>query len=650
GDVNGDGRPDILEKNGWWEQPPRDAQGAVATQWTFHPVPFAEAGGSQMMVHDLDGDGDADVITSKAAHAYGLAWFEQLRDGKKILFREHMIMGERPDQNDYGIVFTQLHALTLSDMNRDGVPDIVTGKRFWAHNGHDPGERDPAVSYWFETVRDPDGLRFVPHVIDDNSGVGTQVVAGDLNHDEWPDLIVGNKMGAFALIHQVRSVNQETWRQWLPPRFRGDARGATPLETETDGPRPNPATNSTLDEYPHAGLTADEAVRVMQLPPGFSAEVFAEEPDVTQPIAFAVDDRGRVWVAEAHAYPRRAAGDQGPDRIVILEESDQDGGAVRSVVFAEGLNLVSGLELGFGGVWIGAAPHLLFIPDRDQDDHPDGPPEVVLDGWGYEDTHETLNTFTWGPDGWLYGCHGVFTHSRVGVPGTEEALRVPLNAGIWRYHPTRKIFEVFAEGTSNPWGLDFNDHGQAFCTACVIPHLFHVIQGARYTRQAGQHFDPHTYADIPTIADHLHFLGDTPHAGNGRSHDVGGGHAHCGAMIYLGGAWPAEYRDQIFMNNVHGQRINLDVLRRRGSGYLASHGPDFLLTGDRASQMLNFQYGPDGQVFVIDWYDMNACHHTDVAGHDRSNGRVYRVKYDGSRWSTRPRASLSHAPVGAGNG
>jgi putative heme-binding domain-containing protein len=161
----------------------------------------------------------------------------------------------------------------------------------------------------------------------------------------------------------------------------------------------------------------------------------------------------------------------------------------------------------------------------------------------------------------------------------------------------------------------------------VIPHLYHVIQGARYQRQAGQHFDPYTYADIETIADHRHYVGETPHGGNGRSSDAGGGHAHSGAMIYLGGAWPDEYRHTIFMNNIHGQRINTDVLERKGSGFVGHHGKDFLLTGDLASQMLNLRYGPDGQVYIIDWYDTNACHHTNIEGHDRSNGRIFKVSY-----------------------
>jgi putative membrane-bound dehydrogenase-like protein len=381
------------------------------------------------------------------------------------------------------------------------------------------------------------------------------------------------------------------------------------------------------DVYPYAGLKPQEAAKVMKLPAGFSVTLCAGEPDVRQPIAMALDDRGRLWVAEAYSYPVRRKDKDAKDRILIFEDTTGTGKFDRRTVFYEGLNLVSGLEVGFGGVWVGAAPYLLFIPDRDGDGKPDGPPQVVLDGWGYQDTHETLNTFIWGPDGWLYGCHGVFAHSRVGKPGTPDKDRVPINAGIWRYHPQKKQFEVFAHGTSNPWGVDFNDHGHAFCTACVVPHLFHVIQGARYHRQAGPHFNEYTYDDIKTIADHLHWGGANPWAGNNRSDSLGGGHAHCGAMIYLGGAWPEEYRNTIFMNNIHGQRVNRDILRPRGSGYVGLHGPDFMLTQDRWSQMLNLRYGPDGQAYVIDWYDRQACHTGKIEDHDRSNGRIFKISY-----------------------
>lgn len=385
------------------------------------------------------------------------------------------------------------------------------------------------------------------------------------------------------------------------------------------------------DEYAHSGLSPEEAAKAMSVPEGFQVKLFAGEPDVQQPIALAIDDRGRLWVAEAYSYPARAKDEEARDRILIFEDSDGDGHFDSRKIFAEKLNLVSGLEVGFGGVWVGAAPHFLFIPDRNQDDQPDGPAEVLLDGWGYQDTHETLNAFTWGPDGWLYGCHGVFTHSLVGKPGTPKRDRVPLNAAVWRYHPTRHEFEVFAHGTSNPWGVDFDDHGECFITACVIPHLYHMTPGGRYQRQAGTHFNPHTYDDIKTIADHLHWVGGGPHAGNGHSHSAGGGHAHSGAMIYQGGAWPDEYRGRVYMNNIHGARINVDVLEPKGASYVGHHGKDFVLANDRWSQILNMYYGPDGQVYMLDWYDQNQCHHNTYETHDRSNGRIFKVVYGDKR-------------------
>lgn len=401
------------------------------------------------------------------------------------------------------------------------------------------------------------------------------------------------------------------------------------LHAKRPGPVTPPAVDLVADEYMHQGLAAEAAAAAMKLPQGFKVTVCASEPDVRQPIAMAIDDRGRTWIAEAYEYPQRARGDKGRDQILVFEDTTGDGKFDSRKVFYEGLNLVSGLEVGFGGVWVGAAPYLMFIPDKDGDDVPDAEPEILLDGWGFHDTHETLNAFSWGPDGWLYGCHGVFTHSKVGRPGQSDHQRVPLNAAIWRYHPLKHQFEVFAHGTSNPWGVDFNEHGEAFATACVIPHLYHIFPGARYQRQAGQHFNPHTYDDIKTIADHLHYLGATPHSGNGKSDEVGGGHAHAGAMIYQGGAWPEQYRGALFMNNIHGQRLNMDLLVPEGSGYVGTHGPDFLLTEDLASQILNMRYGPDGQVTMIDWYDMQACHRREVEVHDRSNGRIYKISYEG---------------------
>lgn len=381
------------------------------------------------------------------------------------------------------------------------------------------------------------------------------------------------------------------------------------------------------DDYAHAGLSPEESAAAMTVPEGFRVTLAAGEPDVVRPIAMTLDDRGRVWILENHTYPFKAPEGQGKDRILIFEDEDGDGRFDSRKVFHEGLNMATGLEYGFGGVWVGAAPELLFIPDEDGDDVPDGEPVVLLDGWGLEDTHETLNSFTWGPDGWLYGCHGVFTHSRVGKPGTPDEERIPINAGVWRFHPQRHEFEVFAHGTSNPWGVDVDEYGNCFIEACVIPHLYHMVQGGRYQRQAGQHFNPYTYDDIKTIGDHVHYLGNNPHRGNDRSDAAGGGHAHSGLMIYQGDAWPEEYRGSLFMNNIHGARLNRDVPEPSGSGFIGRHAPDFLLANDRASQIIALRQGPDGNVWMIDWYDLQQCHRPDATVHDKSKGRVFKVSY-----------------------
>jgi len=383
------------------------------------------------------------------------------------------------------------------------------------------------------------------------------------------------------------------------------------------------------DKILYAGLSPEEAAAKMTLPPGFKATLYAGEPDVKQPIAFAIDDRGRLWVAEAYTYPKRAPEGEGKDRILVFDDTNGDGKFDKRTVFMEGLNIVSGIEVGFGGVWIGAAPYLMFVPMQDGDDpKPSGEPSILLDGFAYNDTHETLNTFTWGPDGWLYGCHGVFVQSNVGKPGAPDTERTRINAGVWRYHPVKHSFELFSEGTSNPWGIDFDEHGQCIIEACVIPHLFHMVQGGRFTRQAGSHFNPAIYDDIKTIADHVHYAGDKgPHAGNNRSGAAGGGHAHAGLMIYQGDNWPAEYRGKIFMNNIHGARINMDIAERKGSGFVGRHGADFAHFNDVWSQIINLQAGPDGAVYLIDWYDKNQCHHNEANGHDRSNGRIFKVSH-----------------------
>ncbi|MGI8605214.1 MAG: PVC-type heme-binding CxxCH protein [Verrucomicrobiales bacterium] len=460
-------------------------------------------------------------------------------------------------------------------------------------------------------------------------------------------------------------------------RFHDQPPKAAPRRVLAGGPPPQAGATNPL-------LSPQEALKKMEVPPGFSVDLIASEPDLVQPIAFCWDARGRIWVVEGRTYPRRAGNPPKPraddaggldkptpeqikdifggnDRILILGDEDGDGKFESRKVFAENLNLVSGIELGFGGVYVGAAPYLLHFPLDDKTDKPAGDPRILTDGWGWQDTHETLNSFIWGPDGWLYGCHGVFTHSEVRVcgdagvssartagvsPANREAAgqdargtrrqdagitkRTPINCGYWRFHPVRHEFEVFAQGTSNAWGLDYNEFGDWFSEACVIPHFWHIIQGGYYLRQSNPlgHFNPYVYTNIETIADHVHYIGTTPHSGNAVSDAAGGGHAHSGLCIYNGDNFPPEYRGRAMIFNIHGQRINQEQLVPKGSGYVAKHLPDFLKTNDKNFTGVALKTGPDGAVYFIDWYDQQKCHRVQPEVWDRSNGRMYRVKYD----------------------
>lgn len=385
-----------------------------------------------------------------------------------------------------------------------------------------------------------------------------------------------------------------------------------------------------------APLSPMEAVARIHAPPGFKITLAAAEPDVQQPIAIAYDDRGRLWVAECYSYAGSNFTDERRDRILIFEDADGDGVFELRKVFTDNLSRLTGLALGFGGVWVTTAPHLAFIPDRNGDDVPDGPPVVQLDGWTLEAEHNTVNGLTWGPDGWLYGRHGIKKSSLVGRPGAPKSGRNEVGCAIWRFHPTRHTFEVVADGTINPWGLDFDDHGQAFASTSVVDHFWHVIPGARWERwkDRGGHPDPYSYELMSPTNDHLHWGGgiwDKDGRIAGTNDQLGGGHSHSDAMIYLGDRWPAEYRGTVFMSNIHGRRINRDAIERRpGDGrYVATHRPDFITVDDPWFRAISLQYGPDGDAVMTDWSDFGECHDRD--GVHRSSGRIYKISWGAPR-------------------
>ena len=370
-------------------------------------------------------------------------------------------------------------------------------------------------------------------------------------------------------------------------------------------------------------LSPEQAAASMTLLDGFQVNAWAGEPMVTQPMAFAWDDRGRLWVAENRDYESRGGGfsASGDSRIVILEDTDRDGRADSRKVFLEGIPFPSAIAIGFDGLFLGAPPHLLFVPDRNRDDVADRADiQIRLTGWGIQDRHETLNSLHWGPDGWLYGLEGFATPSRVRRPTARDRLYArgdsfpereilagegtPIDGGVWRYHPTKDRFEVVAHGFSNPWGIDHDAKGQLFITACVIPHVFHVIPGGIYQRQGGQHFNPYVYSDIGHIVDHRH-----------RS-------AHGGARVYQSDAFPAGHRGRLFMANIHEHAVLSDVLEPRGSGFVASHGDDLLMANNAQWVGFSVEVGPEGALYVLDWHD------PDLTGGQvlgKNTGRIFRI-------------------------
>lgn len=385
-------------------------------------------------------------------------------------------------------------------------------------------------------------------------------------------------------------------------------------------------------------LKADETLAGITLPDGFKATVFASEPQVLQPIQITTDARGRIWVSENFTYAERAKNFDNNlrDRIVILEDTDNDGRADKRTVFWDEAVHLTAVLPAFGGVFALCPPQLLFIPDADRNDVPDSAPVVLLDGFDASAVrHNIANGLKIGPDGWIYGRHGILASSYVGLPGTPKEQRTLVNVSIWRYHPTAKKFEVVANGTTNPWGNDWDQHGQHFFINTVIGHLWHVIPGAYYKKMYGEHPNPYLYELIDQTADHFHWdtketWSDVRKIGvTSTSSERGGGHAHSGFLIYNGDNWPEQFRNTALTVNYHGRRLNNDRLERAGASYVAKHNADLMFVKDEWFRGVELASGPDGAVYVADWSDIGECH--DDSGIHRTSGRIFKIFHGNTR-------------------
>ena len=382
------------------------------------------------------------------------------------------------------------------------------------------------------------------------------------------------------------------------------------------------------------GYSPEESVRQMTAADGFTVELVAAEPLVRQPVAIDFDDRGRLWVLQYLQYPNPAGlervavdrfsrttydrvplppprGPKGADRLTILTDTDDDGRMDTAQDFVSDLNLATGFEFGFGGVFVLQTPYLLFYPDRNHDDLPDGDPEVLLTGFGMEDTSSLANSLVWGPDGWLYGTHG--TNISASIRGIQ------FEQGVWRYHPLTRRFELFMEGGSNMWGLDFDRRGNLAAGTNYGGFLmFHCIDGAYYQKSFAKHGElnnPFAFGYFDHAA-HRNFQG---------------GHVTVGGIFYQGHAFPEQFRDKYIAVDTLGHAVRWHHVHPEQSTFRTENGGVLLQANDAWFAPSDCVMGPDEAIYIADWHDQRTAHPDPDAEWDRSNGRVFRLRWNESQ-------------------
>ncbi len=374
------------------------------------------------------------------------------------------------------------------------------------------------------------------------------------------------------------------------------------------------------------GFAPTEAEEHVTAIDGVRVKLFANEPDVRQAIFVKCDDRGRVWTIQYLQYPNPAGlqrvkvdrwsrtvydrvpeppprGPQGADRITILTDVNGDGCADEAKDFIDGLNLVTGVEFGHGGVYVLQAPYLLYYPDKNRDDVPDGDPEVLLTGFGMDDAQAMANHLTWGPDGWLYGVNGSTTTCRIN--GLE------FQQGCWRYHPLTKEFELFCEGGLNCYGLTFDANGELFYSTNGGPFV-HAVQGGYFYKSFGKHGPLHNLFAY-------HYFPQ-------QECDQAPGGPPTGGTIYNGGAFPSKLTGAFVAGNFLGHTVSWWNLTPNGSTVRATYGGELINMHDSWSGPTDFCVGPDGAAYVSDFFDQRTAHPDPDANWDRSNGRIYRIE------------------------
>ncbi|MDG1894301.1 MAG: c-type cytochrome [Fuerstiella sp.] len=386
----------------------------------------------------------------------------------------------------------------------------------------------------------------------------------------------------------------------------------------------------------NAPLTPQEAEKNFQVPDDLEIQLVLSEPEIAQPLFMTWDERGRMWVMEYRQYPDIAGvkmvsrdvylrsvydkvpeppphGAKGRDRISIHEDTDGDGVYDKHKIFVDGLNLASSVAIGRGGAFVTNPPYLLFYPDKDGDDIPDGDPEVLLEGFGMEDSHSVINSLRFGPDGWLYGAQGSTVSANVKRPGTKDKPIRTMGQQIWRYHPERKTFEVFAEGGGNTFGVEIDDKGRVYSGHNGgDTRGFHYVQGGYYRKGFGKHgplSNPYSFGYFENIKHHsvARF-----------THNF---------VIYEEGVLPAEYHGRLFgIEPLQGQVV-MSHFRPYQSSFETEDISRVIKTNDQWFRPVDIKTGPDGTIYVADMHEQRIDHSSHYAGRiDRTSGRIYRLK------------------------
>ena len=379
------------------------------------------------------------------------------------------------------------------------------------------------------------------------------------------------------------------------------------------------------------------AAKSFEIPEDLAIDQVLSDPLIAQPVYISFDDRGRMWVVEYRQYPHPAGLKilsrdrfwrnvydkvpaappnhvKGADKITIHEDSNGDGKYDSHKTFIDGLNICTSVVFGRGGAWVLNPPYLQFYPDKNRDDVPDGDPQLILAGFGMEDTHSVANSLHWGPDGWLYAAQGSTVTAKLINHGASQKDSInTMGQLIWRYHPERKIYEVFAEGGGNAFGVEIDNKGRIYSGHNGgNTRGFHYVQGG-YLRKGfekhGSLSNPFAYGYFPQMK----------HENVQRfTHNF---------IIYDGDQLPIQYHGKLFGVEPLQGRVVQSAISKRGATFSTTDINRVIKTKDKWFKPVDIKHGPDGAIYVCDWYDFQVSHTENYQGRmDNTNGRIYRLR------------------------